>query len=409
MNNTLRSHRVNFTGAQGDRLAARLEQPSEDPVAYALFAHCFTCSKDYVASSRISRALAEHGIAVLRFDFTGLGNSEGDFANTNFSSNVEDLKLAAEFLREHYELPRILIGHSLGGSAVLAVARMIPEVKLVVTIAAPADPAHMKSYLTEAIPFIERDGQVEIELAQRSFMIQKQFLDDISSYNLNEATRNLNAALLVFHSPNDAVVDIEQAREIFQAARHPKSFISLDQADHLLSHRPDAIYVAHMLSAWVDRFLPTPEKAEYGQDIPTDRVVVSETGEGRYTQHIDMGRHRISADEPKSVGGNDLGGSPYDLLLAALGACTTMTLRMYADRKGLTVDHIRASLIHDKINARDCKDCETQIGRVDLIECAIALDGELSEAQRNRMLEIAGRCPVHRTLLGEVKISTKLE
>ncbi len=409
MKNALLSQRVNFTGAQGDRLAARLELPSEDPVAFALFAHCFTCSKDYVASTRISRALAEHGIAVLRFDFTGLGNSEGDFANTNFSSNIEDLRLAAEFLRVNYEMPRILIGHSLGGSAVLAVAGMIPEVKLVATIAAPADPAHMKMYLAEAIPYIERHGQVEIELAERTFMIQKQFLDDISSHNLDEAIRNLNAALLVFHSPNDAVVDIAQARKIYQAARHPKSFISLDQADHLLSHRPDAVYVAHMLAAWVDRFLPTPERAEYGQDIPTDRVVVAETGEGRYVQRIDMGRHRISADEPKSVGGDDLGGSPYDLLLAALGACTTMTLRMYAERKELPVDRISASLFHEKINARDCEDCETQIGRVDLIECAITLEGELTDAQRKRMLEIAGRCPVHRTLLGEVKISTKLE
>lgn len=407
--NFVRSQRVTFTGSQGDQIAALLEYPSEDPAAYALMAHCFTCSKDYVASRRISHALAEHGIAVLRFDFTGLGSSEGDFANTNFSSNIEDLRLAADFLGTHYRAPEILVGHSLGGSAMLAVAGSMPEVKLVATIAAPADPAHLKTYLAPVIPRIERHGQVEIELAGRTFSIQKQFLDDISSYNMREAIGNLDAALLIFHSPRDTVVDIEQARKIYQAASHPKSFISLDPADHLLSHRPDAGYVAHILAAWVDRNLPGPAKTDYGQSIPTDQVVVAETGEGRFLQRIDMGHHRISADEPKSVGGDDQGASPYDLLLASLGACTTMTLRMYADHKKFPVQRISTSLTHEKINARDCEDCESESGRVDIIECTISLQGDLTEAQCKRMLEIAGRCPVHRSLLGEVKILTRLE
>ncbi|MEN8130111.1 MAG: alpha/beta fold hydrolase [Pseudomonadota bacterium] len=406
--NFVRSQAVTFMGSQGNQLTALLEYPCEDPAAYALLAHCFTCSKDYVASRRISHALAEHGVAVLRFDFTGLGNSEGDFANTNFSSNIEDLRLAAEFLRTHYRAPEILVGHSLGGSAVLAVGGSMPEVKLVATIAAPADPAHLKTYLASAIPHIERHGEVEVELAGRTFRIQKQFLDDISSFRMPEAIHNLDAALLIFHSPQDTVVDIEQARKIYQAARHPKSFISLDQADHLLSHRPDASYVAHMLAAWVDRNLPGPVKTDYGQSIPTDQVVVAETGEGRFLQRIDMGHHRISADEPKSVGGDDRGGSPYDLLLASLGACTTMTLRMYADHKKLPVHRISTALTHEKIDARECEDCESETGRIDIIECTISLQGDLTEAQRKRMLEIAGRCPVHRSLLGEVKILTKL-
>ncbi len=407
--NSFHTQRVSFMGSQGNRLDARLEFPVEKPSAYGLFAHCFTCSKHYIAASRISQYLAEHGIAVLRFDFTGLGNSEGDFANTNFSSNIEDLKRAATFLRDHFQAPNILIGHSLGGSAVLSVAGQIPETRLVVTIAAPSDPEYIKAHLAPAIPHIEREGEVEVTLAGRRFQVQKQLLDDISSQNMHHAIRNLNAALLIFHSPDDTTVSIDNAHRIYKLADHPKSFLSLDQADHLLTRRSDAGYVAHVISAWVSHKLPKVKSVDPVQPIPTDKVIVTETGEGRFVQRVEMGRHTIAADEPKSVGGEDRGASPYDLLLASLGTCTTMTLRMYAEHKKLPLDHIKATLTHEKIDVRDCEDCETESGRIDFIERTVELVGELTQAQRQRMLEIAERCPVHRSLLGEVKIVTRLD
>ncbi len=407
--NSIHSQRVSFMGFQGHRLDARLEFPAEKPSAYGLFAHCFTCSKHYIAASRISHYLAEHGIAILRFDFTGLGNSEGDFANTNFSSNIEDLKRAVAFLRDHYQAPNILIGHSLGGSAVLAVAGQIPEIRLVATIAAPSDPEYIKEHLAPAIPHVEREGQVEVMLAGRRFQIQKQLLDDISSHNLRKAIRNLNAALLIFHSPGDTTVSIDNAHRIYKFADHPKSFLSLDQADHLLTRRSDAGYIAHVISAWVSHKLPKAEPVDAVQPIPTDKVIVTETGEGRFVQRVEMGPHTITADEPNSVGGEDRGASPYDLLLASLGTCTTMTLRMYAEHKKLPLEQVKATLTHEKIDVRDCEDCETESGRVDFIERTIELVGELTEAQRRRMLEIAERCPVHRSLLGEVKIVTRLD
>jgi putative redox protein len=403
-----RSQKVEFPGSQGGRLAARLELPNGTPRAYALFAHCFTCSKDVFAAARIAGGLAEAGIAVLRFDFTGLGASEGDFANTNFSSNVEDLVRAAAYLREAHAAPSILIGHSLGGAAVLAAAGRIPEATAVATIAAPADPGHVSHLLAEARPEIEKQGEAEVVLAGRSFRIQKQFLEDIEGHRLANAIKDLKRALLIFHAPRDGTVGIENASAIFAAARHPKSFVSLDGADHLLSRREDARYVAAVLTAWVGRYVPGLAASEAAaEESPSGQVLVRETRNGAFQQEVIVGRHRLLADEPVSVGGTDTGPGPYDLLLAALGACTAMTVRMYADRKQLPLERVSVTLSHDKVHADDCADCETREGKVDVIEREIELTGDLDEAQRARMMEISEKCPVHRTLHSEIKVRTR--
>ncbi|MDP6343296.1 MAG: bifunctional alpha/beta hydrolase/OsmC family protein [Alphaproteobacteria bacterium] len=403
------SEKVTFEGAMGEMLAARLDRPPRPPIAYALFAHCFTCSKDIFAAKRIAAGLVENGIAVLRFDFTGLGHSDGEFANTNFSSNVGDLVAAADWLAAAHEAPAILIGHSLGGAAVLAAAERIPDARAVCTVGAPADPAHVRENFHADLGRIESEGLAEVSLAGRPFTITKQFLDDIAGQSLDEAIGKLRKALLVFHGPLDATVGIENAGRIFQAARHPKSFISLDRADHLLSGRDDAVYVANIIGAWARRHIAEDALAENREMSGEGEVVVAESGEGRFGQYVSIGgRHVLRADEPPSIGGDDAGPAPYDLLLAGLGACTSMTLRMYADRKGWPLEAVSVSLRHGKIHAKDCADCETTEGRLDLIERDLTISGELAEDQRAKLLEIADKCPVHRTLHGPVKVRTVL-
>jgi len=400
---------VRFPGSLGATLAARLDLPPVKPAAFALFAHCFTCSKDTLAASRIGAALTARGIAVLRFDFTGLGGSEGDFANTNFSSNLTDLVAAASWLREHHEAPKLLIGHSLGGAAVLAAAPEIPEATALATIGAPFEPAHVKHLLAPTLSEIETAGEATVELAGRTFRIRKQFLDDIAGRNSREAIGNLRKALLIFHSPRDTTVSIDNAAQIFMAAKHPKSFVSLDDADHLLTRREDASYVAAVLAAWASRYIGAPVME--AQPIRADEpgiVTVAETRAGKFTQAITAGKHRLFADEPVSAGGTDTGPSPYDLLLAGLGACTAMTVRMYADLKQLPLDKVTVRLRHEKVHAQDCAECETREGKIDRIEREIELAGGLDEAQRARLLEIANKCPVHRTLHSEVWIPTRL-
>jgi putative redox protein len=400
------SQLISFPGASGAMLSARLDAPAEPPLAYALFAHCFTCSKDTKAATTISAALAERGIAVLRFDFTGLGGSEGDFANTNFSSNVGDLVAAADFLRKNYRAPAILIGHSLGGSAVLAAAPDIPECTAVATIGSPFDPEHVLHLIGAPTQTLSREGEVEVEIAGRAFRIKKQFLDDIQGQKLGGIIARMGKALMVMHSPRDAIVDIDNAAKIFTAAKHPKSFVSLDPADHLLSRREDASYAGHVVAAWAERYLQT-ESTELPAAQP-GKVLVRETREGKFTNQVIVGRHVIRADEPVAAGGLDSGLSPYDLLCAALGACTAMTLRLYADLKGIPVERISVELKHEKIHATDCAECETREGKIDRIERLIGLEGNLDELQRNKLLEIANKCPVHRTLHSEVVIPTRL-
>jgi uncharacterized OsmC-like protein/alpha/beta superfamily hydrolase len=400
------TEKVEFPGASGAPLSARLDLPVAPPIAYALFAHCFTCSKDTRAAAYVAAALAERGIATLRFDFTGLGGSGGDFANTNFSSNRADLVAAADFLRRRYRAPEILVGHSLGGAAVLAAAREIPEASGVVAIAAPAEPAHVLAHIPRRDE-IERTGEAEVVLAGRSFRIKKQLLDDLAGQRPDEAIRNLGRALLVMHSPRDDTVAIDNATRIFQAARHPKSFVSLDPADHLLTRREDAAYAGHVIATWAERYLRS--KAPAAPASVEGRVVVRETREGKLTQLITAGRHVLRADEPVSAGGLDSGPSPYDLLLAALGACTSMTVRLYADLKRLPLERVEVELQHYRIHAADCAECETREGKIDRIERVVRLEGALDPAQRAKLLEIANRCPVHRTLHSEITVPTRLE
>lgn len=403
------SIKVTFAGSHGGDLAAKLEMPDQEPTAYALFAHCFTCSKDIFAAARIAGQLAKRGIAVLRFDFTGLGASEGEFANTNFSSNVADLLLAAKFLEDNYQAPQVLIGHSLGGAAVLAAAKDLPKVRAVATIGAPADAEHVIHNFGAKIDEIDKTGEAEVTLGGRSFNIKKQFLDDVRGQSLKDSITAMKKALIVFHAPLDATVGIENAGIIFGAARHPKSFISLDNADHLLSRREDSIYVADLLTSWVARFLDTA--APDTEAMPEGFARIEETGNGKFQQQVSVGKHRLAADEPKSFGGLDSGPSPYDFLGIALGACTAMTLRMYADRKGMELGRISVDVSHAKVHAQDCIDCgEGRDGRIDRFERKIAVAGaELDDELRAKLVEIAGKCPVHRTLEASSAVATKLE
>jgi len=399
------SERFDFPNAQGERLAALLDRPDGEPRAYALFAHCFTCGKDVHAAKRMAERLMASGIAVLRFDFTGLGASEGEFANTTFSSNVADLVAAADHLRRAHRAPAILIGHSLGGAAVLAAAADIPEARAVVTIAAPADPHHVTGLFQEQVEEIRREGEVTVTLAGRPFRVRREFLDDIAEQRLVDRVAHLRKALLVFHAPADPIVGIDNATRIFTAAKHPKSFVSLADADHLLSRASDAVYAASVIAAWAERYLDAApqEKA----DVAGPRTVtVAETRRSRLQQAVTIGPHHLLADEPKSVGGDDTGPSPYDYLLAALGACTAMTVRLYAERKAWPLERVSVALRHAKIHAKDCAECETREGMLDRIDRTITFAGDLDAEQRKRLLEIADKCPVHRTLTSEVNIRT---
>lgn len=397
--------RTLFPGSSGD-LAGKLEMPNGTPRAWALFAHCFTCGKDNIAASRISRALASRGIAVLRIDFTGLGESEGEFAATDFSSNVEDLVRAADYLREHFTAPAVLIGHSLGGAAVVAARARIAEVRAVVTIGAPADPSHVTGLLSDALPAIEA-GEATVSIGGRPFRVRRRFLEDIAEQPQRERLSTLRAALLVMHSPTDEVVSVTNARTIFDTARHPKSFITLEGADHLLSNRADADYAASVLAAWLSKYVaPSPRTGILNtEDVAEGTVRVADSGPGKLTQQISVRRHRLAADEPNPVG-DDTGPTPYDLLLAALGACTSMTLRMYADRKQWPLERIVVDSRHYRVHAEDCATCETTTGMIDRIDRDITLIGSLDDDQRAKLLDIADRCPVHRTLRSEVSICT---
>ncbi len=396
-------HKLSFE-SQGNALSALLEAPDSPPLAYALFAHCFTCGKDIAAASHISRALAEQGIAVLRFDFTGLGNSDGDFANTNFSSNVQDLLAACDYLRQEYSAPKMLIGHSLGGAAVLAAADKVEEVSAVVTVGAPHGAAHVSHNFSASLEDIREKGESKVLLAGREFLIKQQFLDDIEQYaSVDFSLRK--KALLVMHSPLDETVSIDEAEKIYKAAKHPKSFLSLDKADHLLTRKEDSEYVATVIAGWAGRYLEL-DAQEARAKVEKGRVLVEEK-DHRFAQNVLSDTHVWLADEPKSFGGGDTGPDPYEHLLAALGACTSMTLRMYANQKNLPLDHIQVELVHSRVHQKDCEECENG-GRLEKIERIISLEGDLSEKQRARLLEIADRCPVHKTLEGDIKVESLL-
>lgn len=394
-----------FTSRRGLTLTGRLELPPRPIRAYAIFAHCFTCSKNVKAATQVSSELADHGIAVLRFDFTGLGNSEGDFANSNFTSNVTDLVDAANALKEQYNAPMLLIGHSFGGAAALMAAGQIESVRAVATIGAPSEPAHVERLIGLSKTQSYEDGSATISLGGRELRIGADFVKDLRSNRVADRLPRLHKPILIFHSPTDSIVNIEQAKKLYEAAKHPKSFVSVNDADHMLSNPSDAKFVAATLAAWVDRYLPAPKPS----DEIVDGVVEVHEQKTKYTQSIRTSRHQFLADEPVSVGGADLGPNPYELLLASLGSCITMTLRMYADRKQWPVQGITVRLQHSRIHAKDGADCESLDGRIDQIDVAVIVKGELNEAQVKRLAEIAEKCPVHRTLMREKSVRTHIQ
>jgi uncharacterized OsmC-like protein/fermentation-respiration switch protein FrsA (DUF1100 family) len=404
-----RRTKLEFPGTDGLTIAGLLETPDDNPQAFALFAHCFTCGKDVVAASRIARSLVARGYAVLRFDFTGLGSSDGDFANSNFSSNIADLVHAADYLREHYRAPALLIGHSLGGAAVLAAAHAVPEAVGVVTIGAPATPEHVTRQFACDLETIEAQGSAQVSLAGRPFTIKKQFLDDLEEQNQQGKIAQLKKALLVFHSPVDLTVSINEAEKIYRTAKHPKSFVSLDDADHLLTKARDSEYVATITAAWASRFIPEAETvAQQTTSLNKGHVMVAEKNK-QFTRTVLSDSHVWLADEPTSVGGGDLGPDPYEHLLAALGTCTSMTIRMYANRKKIPLDDVSVELEHDRQHIKDSENCDAEPRKLEVLQKYVTLKGDLSAQERQRLLEIADRCPVHQTLHGDLAIRTELK
>ena len=399
-----RRSKIEFN-SHGHKLAGLLESPTGGVSHFALFAHCFTCGKDIAAASRIARALVAKGVAVMRFDFTGLGNSDGDFANTNFSSNVADLVAAADFMRQQYRAPALLVGHSLGGAAVLNAAHRIAECKAVVTIGAPADASHVSKQFACDLDKIAQQGEAEVLLAGRPFTIKKQFLDDIAQSDSAHIAA-LKPALLVMHSPLDDTVSIAQAEKIYTAAKHPKSFVSLDTADHLLSDKQDAEYVAETIAAWSSRYISEqPLVAQTQAHVPAGQVLVTEKN-ANFTRNVFSDSHYWLADEPSKVGGDNLGPDPYEHLLAALGTCTSMTVRMYANRKQWPLEDISVTLSHQRKHGKDCAECDEEHKQIDVLAREISFKGALSDEQRARLLEIADKCPVHKTLLSKIVITT---
>lgn len=406
----MKTEHIEFTGHGGHTLSARLDLPDGPHLATALFAHCFTCSKDILPARRIAARLTGAGIAVLRFDFTGLGHSGGEFENTTFTSNVDDLKAAAAYLTSRNMAPTLLIGHSLGGAAVLRAGAQLNGIDAVVTLGAPYAPDHVTHNFADHLEEIMQDGVAEVDLGGRSFCIGKDFLEDIQAAELRPAIRGLNAALLVMHAPLDNVVGIENAQAIFTAARHPKSFVTLDNANHLISRAEDAEYAADVIAAWSQHYLDlTPPAPPPG--APEGIVRVREADPNGFLQDIDAGpEHHMQADEPLAYGGTNRGMSPYGFLSAGLGACTSMTIRMYARRKGWPLSSVRCDVTHNKVHAQDAENgpTATKTQKIDAFSRTVFLYGDLDDTQRARLLEIADKCPVHRTLMHTSRIDTKL-
>lgn len=404
----MKTVKLQFKNAGGQLLSARLENPvDKKPLAYAVFAHCFTCTKNLIAVTNISRALTAKGIAVLRFDFTGLGESEGDFADTNFSGNVQDLVVAAKYLEDSYQAPQIIIGHSLGGAAVLMAAAEIPSLRAVVTIGAPADPPHVKQLFQSSLEEIEVNGKAVVSLGGRPFTIKKQFVDDLEKNQLTSIIGDIRKPLLILHSPQDDTVGIKNAEKIYLAAHHPKSYISLDGADHLLSKKEDSLYVGDVIASWAARYI---DFQNVKKELKTDhQVVVRNEKQHDLLSEIMANGHYMLADEPEDVGGTNLGGTPYDYLVAALGACTAMTIRLYTNHKKIELEEVKVHLTRAKRHVEDVGSGEAEGGQMEFIDREIELTGNLTQEQRDRILQIADKCPVHKTLTHGLIVNSTLK
>lgn len=397
---------LTFPNAEGQQLSAKLYLPLDDsPRFYAIFAHCFTCSKNYKAVTNISETLAHLGVAVLSFDFTGLGMSEGKFEETEFSSNVGDLLAASNFLDDKYEAPKLLIGHSLGGAAILFASDIIPSVQALVTIGAPADPKHVKHLFEEDIETIKKKGSAKVNIGGRSFRLRKDFLDDLESQDLPKILGRSRKALLIMHSPQDKIVEIKNAADLYHLAHHPKSFVTLDRSDHLLTDERESKYVGEVISTWSKKYLPL-EISE--NDIDGHQVKVRLFGDS-YTTEVKTPYHHLLADEPEKLGGKNLGPNPYDLLMASLGACTVMTLKMYANRKKWDLKEITVYMDHDKVHFEDSENFEKSSAKVSRFTRTLEIEGELTAEMKVKLLEIADKCPVHRTLHEDIVIETSFK
>lgn len=410
LNNTnieiMSSTKITFKNREGLDLNGSIELPeNRTPHNFVLFAHCFTCNKNFFAVKNISESLISHGFGVLRFDFTGLGESEGEFEDSNFSGNVEDLFAAAQFLKENYKAPALLVGHSLGGAAVLYASNKIDSVKAVATIGAPAHIGHVKHLIKDNLEEIQNKGKAAVNIGGRNFHIKKQFLEDLENKDLIEIIANIKKSLLILHSPQDTIVGIKNAEEIYLAAKHPKSFISLDGADHLLSRKVDSKYAGDIIGSWAHRYIDLPKEEE----LQTDLDVIAHLGPEGFTTQIKAGRHHLIADEPEKVGGNDFGPNPYEFVSAGLAACTSMTLQMYAKRKGWKLDFVETHVNYGREYASDCEHCEEEGTRIDTFHRILKVKGDLDESQQKRLLEIADKCPVHKSLSTPTQIITSLE
>jgi putative redox protein len=402
----MKIEKVSFLNTKGQQLSGRLELPiNQQPHNFAIFAHCFTCNKNLSAVKNISRALSSNGFGVLRFDFTGLGESDGDFEDTNFSGNVEDLISAADYLKINYKSPTLIVGHSLGGAAAIFAASQINSIKAIATVGAPSNPKHVQHLLHSSLEEIHANGKAVVNLSGRDFTIKKQFIDDLETITLPEVTKKLHKPILVMHSPQDTTVNIKNAEEIYLAARHPKSFVSLDGADHLLSNKADSNYTGNVIAEWAKRYIDLPEIDALKTNL---QVVASLDDEDGFTTQIKAGKHYMLADEPKSYGGNNFGPSPYELVSAGLSACTAMTIQMYAKRKGWNIDNVEVHTSYGKIHAKDCEHCDENVAKIDTFNREIKLEGDLDKKQIARILQIADKCPVHKTLHNDTQIITNL-
>jgi putative redox protein len=400
------SENITFENSRGEKLSARIEFPIDrKPHNFVIFAHCFTCNKNFKAVRYITQALTAEGFGVLSFDFTGLGMSEGDFADTTFSSSVDDLICAANYLKENYVAPTLIVGHSLGGAAVILAASQFDEIKAVVTIGTPSAPQHVRNLLSSGIEEIEEKGVAEVNIGGRPFTVKKEFIDDLDNQNLLGIVKEMRKSYLFLHSPQDTIVGIENASELYLAARHPKSFISLDGADHLLSKEKDACYAGDVIANWAKRYVEIPEPKELSTN---SHIVAYLDTKEKFTTHIKADQHSLIADEPKSFGGNDFGASPYQLVASGLAACTVMTLRLYAERKKWDLQEVFCHIRHEKTHLEDCKDCENPKAKIDKFTRELELIGDLDDEQKQKLLEIADKCPVHRTLENVVHIETRI-